>query len=387
MPGGRRGTAAVLSLAVTSAWLVAGASGAAAVSATIAYSCTADGLGTFTLPVVLDTTAPARLDVGDSAQVSISASAVLPADTAKLAAAAPATAFEGSWLAKVTFGSSVADVTQTVARTLLDDQAVAKAVPFTASSAPFTYVAPTTPGPVEIAAGDLAASLQFYDGDTQSGSSAALTCTLPQGKAPVIDAIFVVAPSTTTLTLDRTSSEYGQDVTATATVVTSAGTADGDVAFSVDGLATKARVDTDGTATLLLPAAGPGAHTVTATFVPRDATTYDGSTTDPQTLTVTKARTRIRIPVTGRTTALSTRVGVRAKGVFGTVPTGTVRITVNRVNRHGKWVRVRTLDDNGAARAGFGRLSKGRYRAVVRYRGDAHHLLLKKTKGFRVKRA
>lgn len=204
--------------------------------------------------------------------------------------------------------------------------------------------------------------------------------------APAIATISVVAPSTTTMSLDRTTSEYGQAVTATAQVLVASGTADGDVAFSVDGLATKARVDEDGVATLLLPDAGPGAHAVAATFVPRDATSYDASASAGQSWTVTRARTRIRIPVTGRTTTLVTRVGVRTKGVFGTVPTGKVRITVKRLNTRGTWVGTRTLDDTGAARAGFGRLSKGRYRAVVTYRGDAHHLSLKKSKGFRVKR-
>ena len=93
----------------------------------------------------------------------------------------------------------------------------------------------------------------------------------------------------------------------------------------------------------------------------------------------------MRIPVTGRTTTVVTRVGVKAKGVFDTVPTGKVRIKVKRIGKPGKWVRVRTLDD-GSARAGFGRLKKGRYRVVVVYRGDANHRYLKKTKQFRVTR-
>lgn len=196
----------------------------------------------------------------------------------------------------------------------------------------------------------------------------------------------VVASSTTTLTLATTASEYGQDVAATAQVTTSSGSTNGDVAFVVDGLATTVRLDRDGTATLVLPDAAPGTHSVTATFVPRKSTTDDASTSTALAWTVSKARTRMRVPVTGRTTKVVTRVGVRAKGVFDTVPTGKVRIKVTRIGKAGTWVRVRTLDATGAAKAGFGRLKKGRYRATVVYRGDANHRYLKKTRKFRVTR-
>lgn len=385
----RRSAAAGLSAILAAMGLAATAPGAGAVSPSIAYECTSPDLGSFTLPVVLDTNAPARMAVGQSSQVTMTASAVLPANRAKYASTNwAATQFDGSWVVKATFGAAAADITQTIPRVQLGDQAIETAVPFTASSTPTSYVAPTTPGPVEVSAGDLAGTLQFYDiGDAAAAPPAAIACTLPNGKPPVIDTINVVATSTTTLALDRTASEYGQDVTATAKVTTSSGIPDGDVAFSVDGLATKARVGKDGVATLVLPDAGAGSHNVSATFVPRDATAYDGSTSAAQAWTVSKARTRIRIPVTGKTTQVVTRVGVKAKGVYDTVPTGKVRITVKRIGKRGKWVKVRTLDATGFARAGFGRLKKGRYQAVVVYRGDANHRYLKKAKQFRVTRA
>ena len=64
----------------------------------------------------------------------------------------------------------------------------------------------------------------------------------------------------------------------------------------------------------------------------------------------------MRVPVTGKTTTSAiTRVGVRAKGVYDTVPTGKVRIKVKRLGAHRSKVSgCRTLDDAGAARAGFG---------------------------------
>jgi hypothetical protein len=208
----------------------------------------------------------------------------------------------------------------------------------------------------------------------------------PNGKPPVIDTINVVATSATTLVLDRTVADFGQDVTATAKVTTSAGAPDGDVAFSLNGgTATKVRVDKDGMATLALPDPNVGGHTVAATFVPRDAASVDGSTAT-QALTVAKTRTKLRVPVTGRTTTTATRVGVKAKGAFDTVPTGKVRIKLQRIGRTAKTIKTRKLNDNGAARAGFGTLKSGRYRVVVVYRGDANHRYVKKPKIFRVKR-
>lgn len=374
---------AVLSASLVAVGLAAGAPGAGAVSTSIGYACN-PGADAFTLPVVLDTDAPTRMVVGRSTQLVVSAAATLPGSRAQAAWNAGARTLSGTWTLQGGFGSSTA-LDQTIPSVPLPDESGAPAdAPFSAASAPVTFTAPSTPGVVELTAGDLAGALQL----APSGGPLALTCTAPKvtGKAPVIDTITVVASSTTTLTLDRSTSEYGQDVTAMARVTTSSGTPDGDVAFSVDGVATKARVGKDGVATLVLPDARSGAHGVTATFVPRDTTTYDGSASAAQAWTVTPARTRIRIPVTGLTTKVVTRVGVRAKGVFGSVPTGKVRIKVVRVGRAGTRVRVRTLDATGAAKAGYGRLAKGRYRATVVYRGDADHLALTKSRTFRVTR-
>src|SRR5918993_937133 len=307
----RGGAAVVVSLSLAAAGLAAAAPGAGAVSASIAYDCTADGLGTFTLPVVLNTDAPARMSVGQTAEVTITAGAVLPGAIARKLASGPATDFDGVWTLSATFGTSAASVRQTVPRTRLGDQSVATAVPFTATSGPMTYTAPATPGAVVITVGPISAGTwQLFDGEAPAGAEA-ITCALPDpAKPPVIDTIAVVGSSSTTLALDRTTSEYGQDVTASAQVTTSSGAPDGDVAFSVDGLATKARIDHLGVATLVLPGAGPGVHSVTATFLPRDPTAYDGSAAG-QSWTVTRARTRLRVPVTGRRTDVPTHVGVK----------------------------------------------------------------------------
>lgn len=385
----RRSAVAGLSATLAAVGLTAGGMGAEAVTGNLTYTCSSPELGAFDLPVVLDTNLPTRMTVGQSVPRSMTLNAVMPADRAQYAADTwSAQAFNGTMTAEAVTGlaPTPVDVTSTIGRHGLQGSGlVIGDVPFSAISPTSTYTAPATPGAVEITGGDISGTWQFYDGVDPAGPPVAVTCEAHAGKPPVIDTIAVVATSTTSLTLDRTASEYGQDVTATAKVTTSAGTPDGDVAFSVDGLATKARVGKDGVATLVLPDAPAGSHSVTATFVPRDATTYDGSTSAAQAWTVAKARTRMRIPVTGRTTTVVTRVGVKAKGVFDTVPTGKVRIKLKRIGKRGKWLKVRTLEA-GAARAGFGRLKKGRYQVVVVYRGDANHRYLTKAKKFRVTR-
>ena len=382
----RRVVGVGVAAAVASLGVVAVPPVARGVSAPTSYTCTGDPAAT--LSVVLDTDAPARMRTGDSAAVVLTAATALPAAVAQQQYDAGARSFDGTIVTKAVVGGTALDVSHAIASTPIPARTEPAAVPFTATSAGLPVTAPAAPGPVAITAGDLVATLTFYTGSgtVVGGSPRTLTCAAPPGRPVAVDTIAVLAPSTTTLTLDRTASEHGQDVTATALVTTPAGPPDGAVAFSVDGLATAARVDQGGVATLLLPDLHAGTHRVTATFVPRDATTYDGSTTAPQVLSVARARTRARIPVTGRTTRVVTRVGVRVKGVFDTVPTGKVRITVKRIGRRGTEARVRTLDA-GAATAGLGRLAKGRYRVTVAYRGDADHLALTKTKKFRVRRA
>jgi hypothetical protein len=382
----RRGVAAGISVAVGAFGIVAVAPSAQATTGVVTYACTST-VGAFDLPVEIDTDAPARMQVGAAASLIATSMTSLPAAQAKLAYdVLNARSFDGTVAAKATVGSAAADINQAIPKTTIPDQAIATAVPFTATSAAIPFVAPATPGDVVISAGDFTASLQFYDGaDAPAGGPIAVTCTAPNGKAPVIDTIVVAAKSTTTLTLSKTASKYGEDVTATAKVVTSSGAPDGDVAFSVDGVATKARVDKDGVATLVLPDAPVGNHSVTASFVPKDTAHYDGSTSAPQAWAIEKARTKMRVPVTGKRRDVVTKVGVKAAGAFGTVPTGKVKIKLKRIGKVGRWVKVRKLRD-GEAKAGFGKLKVGRYRVVVKYRGDGNHLAKRKVKTFRVRR-
>lgn len=190
-------------------------------------------------------------------------------------------------------------------------------------------------------------------------------------------------PSTTTLALSTTTSAYGQTVTASAAVATSPGPPEGDVVFSVDGLAYKANLGGAGTASLVLPRAGVGQHTVTATFVPADALQQQGSASAPLPWAVAQARTRLQARVVGKGLRIPTYVAVTASGDFGTTPQGEVRVGLRRAGR-----RVGSATEalaGSVLRVSFGRLPRGRYRAVVRYRGDASHLPAKRVLRFRVR--
>src|SRR5688500_4511643 len=110
-----RSAAVGLSAALAAVGLAATAPAAESASTSIAYSCASVDLGPFTLPVVLDTNAPARMTVGQSAPVTLTASAVLPGAVAKAAASQPATAFDGAWTVGAMFGTSDAAFPQTIA--------------------------------------------------------------------------------------------------------------------------------------------------------------------------------------------------------------------------------------------------------------------------------
>ncbi|CUR61675.1 exported hypothetical protein [metagenome] len=192
-------------------------------------------------------------------------------------------------------------------------------------------------------------------------------------------------PSTTTVVLSAVQSAYGEPVTASAAVTTAAGPGEGDVVFSVDGVAFKASLGASGTASVVLPRAVAGAHAVQATFIPQDPL-HEGSASPVAGWQVVRVRTRLRVDVTGRRLRNPMVVHVRAAGDHGTTPTGSVRIVV----RHsGRRVRV----GNGTLEGGTvrgqvplpkGPSRRGGYHVRVTYRGDADHLPAPRTLRFRI---
>ncbi|MBL0749587.1 Ig-like domain-containing protein [Nocardioides baculatus] len=191
-------------------------------------------------------------------------------------------------------------------------------------------------------------------------------------------------PSTTTLTLSSPTSAYGQTVTASAQVALPGGTPDGDVLFIVDGTPIKANLRGDGTASITLPRAVVGTHSVVARFV-QFPDQQQGSDSAPATWVVAQARTFVQVRVTGRGAHTPTAVVIGAVGDFGTRPTGAVSVSVRHLGTGKVTRRQRTLDQAGAATARLGILRTGRYRLRVTYAGDAQHLLARYTEKFTVR--
>lgn len=355
---------------------------AGATTGPITYTCDTAFTDPFPLEVEIDSLAGAKVWAGEP--VDVVSSTTLAGDLAKLAYdMLGARSFNGTIAASMTIDNAASTLVQTIPDTVIPDQTTPTAVPFAATG----KVTLSTPGDVVLRAGDFEATINPKDeaGQPTAVPSVAVTCAAPKGPGPVIDTVVVAARSTTALTLSKTASTYGERVTATAKVTTTGGSPSGDVSFVVDGLATKARVNKDGVATLPITNAKLGSHTVTASFVPSDSIHYEPSTSAPQAWTVGKAGSRIGLAITGKRTSRATKVAVRVRGEFGTEATGKVRIRLMKLGTKKRWLKVRTLR-GGKTAAGFGRLAKGRYKVAVTYRGDANHLKSKKVRKFRVRR-
>lgn len=204
----------------------------------------------------------------------------------------------------------------------------------------------------------------------------------PQAQA----AAAVGLTSVTTLAVDTPSSAYGETVTATAVVSTADGAPAGDVAFTLDGLARKVGLASDGTASFTLPTAPVGRHTLTASFVPTDPAQHQGSTSTPTALEVRKATTRTVVAVRGKRAGRRTRITARVLTAHGTTATGRVSLVLRELGTSSRRVRTRSLRE-GERTVGLGRLGQGRYRVVIRYSGDRNHTRgPRTTRSFRVRR-
>ena len=192
--------------------------------------------------------------------------------------------------------------------------------------------------------------------------------------AALVPALAFVPPTSTTMSISIPESAYGQIVTATASVSATSGVPEGDVVFSVDGVATKANLGASGVATFVLPRATVGQHPVVASFVPQFPERQEASASPTQTWSVAQVRTRLQVRVIGRGVRIPTSVRVGAAGEYGTLPTGRVSMAIRRTASGATTGRTRTLSPSAIAVADFGRLRTGRYRLVVTYAGDTQHL-------------
>lgn len=215
--------------------------------------------------------------------------------------------------------------------------------------------------------------------------AAASSILIAVGAAPAALASARAGTSTTTVSLSTAQSAYGQFVTATAAVSANPGPPEGDVVFSVDGLAVKTNLGASGTASFVLPAAAVGEHAVSATFVPQFPQSQQGSASPTQTWTVVQVRTRLQVRVIGRGARIPTSVQVKAAGEYGSQPTGRVKFLVRRKADGERFRAAQRLSSMAVALAELGKLRKGRYRLEVTYVGDAQHLRERRVETFRVR--
>ena len=191
-------------------------------------------------------------------------------------------------------------------------------------------------------------------------------------------------PSQTMLTLSASESAYGQTVTASAWVANPSGSSEGDVLFTIDGVAVKANLSGGGVASIVLPRALVGAHSVAATYVPSDPRRQDGSTSGPQAWLVVPATTHLQVGVRGHGARRTVRVS--AAGHYGTIPTGRVAVQVRRLGTRRVTRSGERLDEAGHARSVLERLTGGTYRVRVTYAGDGQHQRARRVVRFRVRR-
>ncbi|WP_370614367.1 lamin tail domain-containing protein [Mumia qirimensis] len=132
----------------------------------------------------------------------------------------------------------------------------------------------------------------------------------------------------------------------------------------------RAALAATGQATLRLPAnLAVGVHALTATYLPADATAYAGSMSTPVRVTVVKATATARARLVKSTVTRKQRAKVAVTvRTNGPVASGPVRVTVRRAG----WTRVVDATvRNGAVTVRLPKLSKGRYKVAVTYRGAA----------------
>ncbi len=358
----------------------------------VRWACESDGVvGPTGLDVGLDTNLPGVLHVGEPADLTTTFVSALPGVTARRAYDDPlikARAVEATFTLRGTIGTQPFEQSLLLASVPIPDQSTQAAVPFQSASAPMTYV-PVAAGDDLVVADTLDATWLLRRADGSVAASIRSVCRPGTGASVGVDSMVVRSRSTTTLTLATGTSRYGEAVLATAAVGTTAGPVPGGVpgglVFSIDGVAYRMPLDAGGGAALALPRARVGVHHVNATFLATDPGHHDTSTSTSQTWTVAKADTGVRVAAFGRHVRRRTRVAIRLAGTYDTVPTGRVKMSLRKLTPKRSRRGLGAAISHGRATADLGRLTRGKYRLIVVYRGDTGHLRQRKVKSFRVR--
>lgn len=190
--------------------------------------------------------------------------------------------------------------------------------------------------------------------------------------------------STTTLSVAPATGEYGAARTATATVAKAGGTPTGTVSFKLGGTETTATL-TGGTATWTLPATLPaGTQTMTATY-------HGDPTTDPSTsaavaVTVERAASKLKAAkpkVKGKSKKVAQKVTitVTVTTADGVSPEGKVTFTLKGKTK--KKVNAK-VNAKGKVKVTIKKVKRGKYKAQVKYAGNANVAAAKTTTKFKV---
>ena len=220
----------------------------------------------------------------------------------------------------------------------------------------------------------------------------ALGGAVPAEAAPAeaTSSVTAPAPSSTGLAVEGAvvppvQAVHGQPLSAVAQVSVPGAVPDGWVFFVVDGLAHRTDLAADGTASTTIEGLRTGTHRVSATFVPRDPATQEGSASAETVVEVQRAVPRAALRVTGRRTDRDLAVRVRVRTPYGTEATGRVAVTLKRRGAGARRSRRVLLVDD-VARVSWGRVPAGTYRVLAAYPGDAGTVGFRLVREVRVRR-
>ncbi|MGN0066012.1 MAG: Ig-like domain repeat protein [Nocardioides sp.] len=297
-------------------------------SAQLSFTC-ATGKGTKTFAATFDTDAPTEMYVGDAAvPVNLSANVTLPNGGYVYSYW-----WDGRRRVKgpVDFKVLMGDATRTATLNLdhpdPDDMfGMNSSWSLVGSGSAGTFT-PSTPGEIAVSAGAFGGTLTWTNQYGLVSSKDTISCAPVNGQNNTIDTVRVISRSQVEIETPIADTEQGSGARVTAKVTVDGGAVAGTVRFTSGSQSVDVPVDSTGVVTATLPVLAPGAHQVTATFVPSDTVHYRGSTSLAQEFTV-RAAQATSVSLTAPTSALTTetvqlRAVVSASG-SSDVPVGRV---------------------------------------------------------------
>ena len=173
------------------------------------------------------------------------------------------------------------------------------------------------------------------------------------------------ASSTTVLTSSLNPSTYGQNVTFTATVSSSAGVPDGSVTFQQNGTAIgTVNLDTNGVATLNYSSLSVGTHNIIAKY--SGSTDYNKSTSATLSQVVNKSNTAIKLKLAPNPVNTNQSMTMTATVTSsGGVPTGNVSFSDN-----GNSLGSSSLNGSGVATFNHSFKTSGSHSVTANYKGS-----------------